>query len=79
MERMWLYLRRFGRMTKEMRPSHWVDVLTHALVYYGRKKKEKLGIYVHHNLRLIISAYFNMGNCLCSGSFGTEMEEGQDD
>ena len=43
------------------------------------EKKEKLGIYVHHNLRLIISAYFNMGNCLCRGSFGTEMEEGQDD
>ncbi len=30
-------------MTKEMRPSHRIDVLSSALVYYGIKKKEKLG------------------------------------
>lgn len=46
MERLWSYLRRFGRMTKEMRPAHRIDVLTHALVYYGIKKKRKLGKYV---------------------------------
>ena len=38
-----VYLRRFSRMTKEMRPSHRVDVLTSALVYYGIRTKEKLG------------------------------------
>jgi len=43
MERLWSYLRRFGRMTKEMRPAHRTDVLVHALVYYGIQKKEKLG------------------------------------
>ena len=43
MERLWSYLRRFSRMTKEMRPSHRVDVLTSALVYYGIRTKEKLG------------------------------------
>ena len=43
MERLWSYLRRFGRMTKEMRPTHRIDVLTSALVFYGIKTKEKLG------------------------------------
>lgn len=43
MERLWSYLRRFNRMTKEMRPSHRTDVLAHALVYYGMQKKKKLG------------------------------------
>ena len=37
------YLRWFGRITKEMRPAHQTDVLTHALVYYGIKTKCKLG------------------------------------
>lgn len=43
MERLWSYLRRFSRMTKEMRPSHRTDILTSALVFYGMKTKEKLG------------------------------------
>ena len=43
MERLWSYLRRFGRMTKEMRPAHRIEVLVHALAYYGMKKKQKLG------------------------------------
>lgn len=42
LERMWSYLRRFGRMTKEMRPSHRVDIITHALLHYGHKTKQKL-------------------------------------
>ena len=49
MERLWYFLRRFGRMTKEMRPSHRVDVLSSALEYYGWKTKNKLGKlwYIH--------------------------------
>jgi hypothetical protein len=43
MERLWSYLRRYSRMTKEMRPSHRIDVLTSALVYYGILRKENLG------------------------------------
>ena len=43
MERLWSYLRRFGRMTKEMRPAHRTDILTHALVHYGQKTRAKLG------------------------------------
>ena len=42
MERMWSYLRRFSRMTKEMRPAHRVEILTHALLYYGHSTKRKL-------------------------------------
>ncbi len=29
-------------MTKEMRPAHRIDILSHALVYYGMQKKLKL-------------------------------------
>ena len=42
MERLWSFLRRFSRMTKEMRPSHRIDVLSSALNYYAYKKKLKL-------------------------------------
>ena len=44
MERLWSYMRRFSRMTKEMRPSHRIDVLCSALVYYGLQKKRKFGM-----------------------------------
>ena len=37
MERLWSYLRRFSRMTKEMWPAHRVDILSHALLYYGSR------------------------------------------
>jgi len=40
---MWSHLRRSSRMTKEMRPAHRVDVLSHALLYYGFKTEQKLG------------------------------------
>ncbi|XP_028417867.1 uncharacterized protein LOC114542545 [Dendronephthya gigantea] len=42
LERLWSYLRRFGKMTKEMRPSHRIDVLSDAILYYGRSCKDKL-------------------------------------
>lgn len=41
-ERFWAYLRRFSRMTKEMRPSHRVDVLTDAALHYSRKSAQRL-------------------------------------
>ena len=47
MERMWSYLRRFSRMTKEMRPSHRIDVISSALIHYGWLKKKKLGGLTH--------------------------------
>lgn len=42
-ERLWSYLRRFSAMTKEMRPAHRTDVLTHALLHYGRCASENIG------------------------------------
>ena len=56
MERLWSYLRRFSRMTKEMRPAHRIDVLTHALLYYGIKTKQKLGQYINYR-SCILTAY----------------------
>ena len=38
-ERLWSFLQRFSKMTKEMRPSHRTDVLSHALAHYGGKNK----------------------------------------
>ena len=43
MERLWSHMRRFSRMTKEMRPSHRIDVLTDALIYCGQKAAANLG------------------------------------
>ena len=43
MERLWSYLRRFSRMTKEMRPSHRIDVLTDALIYHAHKSISNIG------------------------------------
>ena len=54
MERLWSYLRRYGRMTKEMRPSHRTDVLVHALLHYGMKTKAKLGILCIVSFRLTV-------------------------
>lgn len=42
MERLWSFLRRFARVTKEMTPSHRVDLLTDALLHYGRRKSTDL-------------------------------------
>ena len=33
-ERLWSFLRHFARTTKEMRPSHGINVLSDALSYY---------------------------------------------
>ena len=42
-ERLWSYLTRFARMTKEMHPAHRIDVLSDALFHYSRKSNENLG------------------------------------
>ena len=43
LERLWSYLRRFGKMTKEMRPSHRIDVLSDAILHYSQHCKDTLG------------------------------------
>ena len=50
LERVWSYVRRFGKMTKEMRPSHWVDVLTDVLLHYGMETKNKIEVFVKFNI-----------------------------
>lgn len=42
-ERLWAYLRKYAKATKEMRPSHCIDVLTGALLHYSKKSAQKLG------------------------------------
>ena len=64
MERLWSYLRRFSRMTKEMDPSHCIDVLTSALVYYGIQTNKKLGIYIHWPATEINVKCFIMNCCI---------------
>ncbi|XP_038050149.1 uncharacterized protein LOC119723516 [Patiria miniata] len=43
MERLWSYLRRFSAITKEMTPSHRVDLLTDGLLHFARRKRDSLG------------------------------------
>ena len=50
MECLWSYLWRFSRMTKEMRPAHRLDVLSHALLYYGIMRKQSLGTKVCYSI-----------------------------
>lgn len=45
MERLWAYLRRFAKCTKEMRPSHRIDVLTSALLHYASRVHQNIGMY----------------------------------
>ena len=68
MERLWSYLRRFTRMTKEMRPSHRMDILAHALLFYGRHSKQRLREY---NDYYCVLYHYNM----CSISSSSTMEE----
>ncbi|XP_033108953.1 uncharacterized protein LOC117110364, partial [Anneissia japonica] len=42
-ERLWSYLRCFARITKEMTPSHRVDLLTDALLHYAKRKERNIG------------------------------------
>ena len=44
MERLWSHMRRFSRMTKEMRPSHQIDVLTDTLLCCAHKAAASLGL-----------------------------------
>ena len=39
-------LRRFSRMTEEMRPAHRINVLSGGLEYYAIQRKQKLGMYM---------------------------------
>ncbi|CAB4044398.1 Hypothetical predicted protein, partial [Paramuricea clavata] len=38
-------------MTKEMRPSHRIDVLTDALLHYGKKTSDKIEVLIVERLQ----------------------------
>jgi len=42
-ERFWSYARHFAPITKEMTPSHRLDLLTDAFLFYGNRKKANIG------------------------------------
>ncbi len=52
LERLWSYLRRFSSMTKEMRPSHRIDVLSDALRYCARKSARNVCMFNPSNLHV---------------------------
>lgn len=47
LERLWAYLGKFSRTTKEMSSANRIDALTDALCYYTEVKTEKLGVYAY--------------------------------
>lgn len=44
LERLWSYLGKFSKITKEMTPENRIDLLTDGLIHYGKKIRERLGI-----------------------------------
>lgn len=52
-ERLWAFLRRFSRTTKESRPSHQRDMLTDALLYYGRMSSDHFGMYQNSSIVIL--------------------------
>ena len=43
-ERLWSFMRRFSRMTREMRPAHRIDVLTDAVLHFARATTGRLSM-----------------------------------
>ena len=61
-------MRRLGKITKEMRPSHRIDVLTSGLIHYPSKACWKLGVhsflYVLHVHSYYIDQFFYIADSL---------------
>lgn len=55
-ERLWSFMRRFSRMTREMRPAHRIDVLTDAVLHFARATTGRLSMctYVQSNMCMIM-------------------------
>ena len=65
MERLWSYLKRFAKSTKEMRPSHRIDVLTSALLHYASRVRLNLGLFfIRATLILVLSTIVGMHLCM---------------
>ena len=57
LERLWSFLRRFSKMTKEMRPSHRIDILTDALLHYSRLSSKNLSMWFQHCYHALHTLY----------------------
>ena len=79
LEHLWSFLRRFGKMTKEMRPAHRVDVITHALLHYGYKTKKKLGMFKHYKVvfNSFVTVHFYCTCMLCSQFVSAQVEKSE--
>lgn len=68
-------------MTKEMCPSHQTDVLTHTLLYYGYRTKQKLRrccivLYLRY---LFINNIKNTPTYKCSNTIVTALAQSKED
>lgn len=64
-ERLWSYLRKFGKITKEMTPSHRTDLLTDALLHYSAKVQRKQSQYVYTHMHpIFLTSFFTIGTLL---------------
>ena len=52
MERLWSFLRRFKKITKEMQSDHRTDLLVDGLMHFGEKLRMKMG---NNHLKLFMS------------------------
>ncbi len=46
-ERLWSFLGRFAKMSKEMSPSNRIDLLSNALMHYCSLKAYTMGVFVY--------------------------------
>ena len=61
-ERLWSFMRRFSRMTREMRPAHRVDVLTDAVLHFARATAGRLSMYVYMLMCMICLTLYTCRN-----------------
>lgn len=47
-ERLWSYLRPLATMTKEMTPSHRIDLLNDAVMHYAMRKTAGIGLFPNY-------------------------------
>lgn len=62
-ERFWAYLRQFSCISKEMSPSHRIDLLTDATIYYARRKLEIMGQCEYQRSIVVITRPINFSQC----------------
>lgn len=56
MERLWSYLRSFNKITKEMTAENRILLLSEALLYFGRRKMLKIGMFLHISIAVLFQS-----------------------